>query len=133
MKHVCSVPTLKSAAGIMQCVKTPVSGSTAVSSVLVSIQSVLFVSCLSELDVTQFSLFNLSLSYSKVRNYSIFHNKSTQQLFAYAELDDEESFARVAKSDDCAIWWKYFEDWGGMFFKRISIVIAHSEEKQRES
>eukprot|EP00040_Diaphanoeca_grandis_P013695 m.69217 g.69217 ORF g.69217 m.69217 type:complete len:171 (-) comp24064_c0_seq1:166-678(-) len=54
-----------------------------------------------------------ALSKEGVRNYSIFHNKSTQQLFAYAELDDADAFTRVSQGDDCAIWWKYFEDWGG--------------------
>jgi hypothetical protein len=32
----------------------------------------------------------------------------------YAEQDDAESFARVGAGRDCAVWWKYFEEWGGM-------------------
>ena len=55
-----------------------------------------------------------ALSSNGVRNYSIFHLPSTNQLFAYAETDDALSFDRVSKGRDCAIWWKYFEDWGGM-------------------
>eukprot|EP01048_Picozoa_sp_COSAG05_P012416 COSAG05_NODE_1239_length_5425_cov_3.841532_5_plen_165_part_00 len=56
------------------------------------------------------------LSMNGVRNYSIHHLPSTNQLFAYAELDDDESFERVSKTEECAVWWKYFEEWGGMTY-----------------
>lgn len=55
-----------------------------------------------------------ALSSQGVHNYSIFHSPATNQLFAYAETDDQESFKRVSEGRDCALWWKYFEDWGGM-------------------
>ena len=51
---------------------------------------------------------------SGVTNYSISYCKSTNQLFAYAELLDPTAFTATAETMDCAIWWKYFDEWGGM-------------------
>ena len=51
---------------------------------------------------------------SGVHNYSIHYLESTNHLFAYAELDEPDSLQRVAVSDECALWWRYFERAGLM-------------------
>ena len=45
-----------------------------------------------------------------VRNYSIFLLAETNQLFAYAEIEDEERWAAIAGTDVCRRWWKYMAD-----------------------
>jgi L-rhamnose mutarotase len=42
-----------------------------------------------------------------VRSYSIFLQPRTRQLFAYAEIEDEERWAAIAQTDVCKRWWKY--------------------------
>ena len=42
-----------------------------------------------------------------VHNYSIHYHAPTRLLFAFAEVDDEQSFARVAATKECRAWWKY--------------------------
>ena len=49
-----------------------------------------------------------------VRNYSIHYNEETNDLIAYAEMDDSDSFVRVSETDACNKWWEYFRIWGGM-------------------
>ena len=49
-----------------------------------------------------------------VHNYSIHYDPATRALFAYAELDDPESLARVAATEECATWWLYMEKAGLM-------------------
>ena len=41
-----------------------------------------------------------------VHNYSIFLNSKTNQLFGYVEIEDEERWADIAKTDVCQKWWK---------------------------
>ncbi len=43
-------------------------------------------------------------------NYSIFHDPQTNQLFGYVEIESEERWAAVAKTDVCQRWWKYMGD-----------------------
>lgn len=43
-------------------------------------------------------------------NYSIFLDPKTQQLFGYVEIESEERWAAVAKTDACQRWWKFMGD-----------------------
>jgi len=45
-----------------------------------------------------------------VHNYSIALCKETSQLFAYAEVDSEEQWNRIAKTEACRKWWAYMSD-----------------------
>ena len=45
-----------------------------------------------------------------VHNYSIFLQKETNQLFAYAEIEDEARWAAIADSDICKKWWAHMGD-----------------------
>lgn len=40
-------------------------------------------------------------------NYSIFLEKSTGKLFAYVEVEDEEKYEQIAKTEICQKWWDY--------------------------
>ena len=50
------------------------------------------------------------LKVNGVHNYSIFLHKETNQLFAYAEIEDEDKWNHIAKTDICKKWWKYMSD-----------------------
>jgi L-rhamnose mutarotase len=43
-------------------------------------------------------------------NYSIFLHEETRQLFGYVEIESEERWAAVAKTDACQRWWKFMAD-----------------------
>ena len=45
-----------------------------------------------------------------VRNYSIFHEPGTERLFAYAEVESEDLWRRIAGTDACRRWWAYMKD-----------------------
>jgi L-rhamnose mutarotase len=45
-----------------------------------------------------------------VRDYSIFHDPSTNQLFAYAVIEDEARWNSVAQTDVCRRWWRHMGD-----------------------
>ena len=45
-----------------------------------------------------------------VRNYSIFLDRQTGDLFAYAEIESEERWAAIASTDVCRRWWQYMRD-----------------------
>jgi L-rhamnose mutarotase len=46
-----------------------------------------------------------------VHNYSIFLDRSTnRRLFAYAEIESEELWKRIAETDVCRRWWSYMKD-----------------------
>ncbi|MEN3338160.1 MAG: L-rhamnose mutarotase [Acidobacteriota bacterium] len=45
-----------------------------------------------------------------VITYSIFHDESTDDLFAYLEVESEERWSEVARTDVCQRWWKYMRD-----------------------
>ena len=45
-----------------------------------------------------------------VHSYSIFLNEHTQQLFAYAEIQDEARWVAIAQTEVCQRWWKYMSD-----------------------
>lgn len=41
-----------------------------------------------------------------VRSYSIFLDPDTNDLFAYAEIDDEQRWAAIAGTEVCRRWWR---------------------------
>ncbi|MET0649484.1 MAG: L-rhamnose mutarotase [Pyrinomonadaceae bacterium] len=45
-----------------------------------------------------------------VRNYSIFHEPGTERLFAYAEVESEELWLRIAETEACRRWWAHMKD-----------------------
>jgi L-rhamnose mutarotase len=45
-----------------------------------------------------------------VHNYSIFLHPETRQLFAYAEVEDEERWNAIASTEVCQRWWKHMGD-----------------------
>ena len=45
-----------------------------------------------------------------VSNYSIFLDPSSSQLFAYAEIESEERWQRIAETDVCRRWWTHMKD-----------------------
>ena len=45
-----------------------------------------------------------------VENYSIFHDPRTDTLFAYAEVESEESWRSIAETEACRRWWSYMKD-----------------------
>jgi len=42
-----------------------------------------------------------------VTRYSIFLDPATQDLFAYAEIEDEQRWNAIAGTDVCRRWWRY--------------------------
>jgi len=46
-----------------------------------------------------------------VHNYSIFLDPASKRaLFAYAEIESEELWRRIADTDVCRRWWAYMQD-----------------------
>ena len=45
-----------------------------------------------------------------VSNYSIFLDRSSDNLFAYAEIESEEQWAAIATTEECRRWWSYMKD-----------------------
>ena len=45
-----------------------------------------------------------------VHNYSIFLNEPTNQLFAYAEIEDEARWNSIAQTAECQKWWAHMGD-----------------------
>ena len=51
------------------------------------------------------------LSNHGVHNYSIFlTGGGERRLFAYAEIESEELWQRIADTDVCRRWWEYMKD-----------------------
>jgi len=44
------------------------------------------------------------------RNYSIFLDEETSQLFGYVEIEDEARWNAIAETEICKKWWKYMKD-----------------------
>lgn len=42
-----------------------------------------------------------------VSRYSIFLDRETERLFAYAELESEELWRKIASTDVCRRWWDH--------------------------
>jgi L-rhamnose mutarotase len=45
-----------------------------------------------------------------VSNYSIFLDSETNQLFAYAEIEDESRWQSIAQTDVCRKWWAHMRE-----------------------
>jgi L-rhamnose mutarotase len=46
-----------------------------------------------------------------VKNYSIYFDRSSnRRLFAYAEVESEELWRRIAETEVCRRWWAYMKD-----------------------
>ena len=45
-----------------------------------------------------------------VRNYSIFLDRETGDLFGYAEIESEERWQAIATTDVCRRWWTYMRE-----------------------
>ena len=45
-----------------------------------------------------------------VHNYSIFLHPATNQLFAYAEIEDEARWNAIAQTEVCRRWWAHMRD-----------------------
>jgi L-rhamnose mutarotase len=45
-----------------------------------------------------------------VRNYSIFLVAETNQLFAYAEIESQGQWAKIAATPECREWWRHMAD-----------------------
>ena len=42
-----------------------------------------------------------------VKSYSIFLDKDANDLFGYAEIEDEEKWKKIANTEICKKWWDY--------------------------
>ncbi len=45
-----------------------------------------------------------------VHNYSIFLERGTNRLFAYAEIESEELWQQIARTACCRRWWAYMKE-----------------------
>jgi L-rhamnose mutarotase len=45
-----------------------------------------------------------------VRSYSIFLDPQTSELFAYAEIESEERWQSIARTEVCQRWWLHMRD-----------------------
>jgi L-rhamnose mutarotase len=45
-----------------------------------------------------------------VRSYSIFLDEQTSELFAYAEVEDEQRWDAISQTDVCQRWWKHMQE-----------------------
>ena len=45
-----------------------------------------------------------------VHNYSIFLDRTSDRLFAYAEIESEDLWQKIAQTEACRRWWSYMKD-----------------------
>jgi L-rhamnose mutarotase len=45
-----------------------------------------------------------------VHSYSIFLERETDRLFAYAEIESEDLWKRIAETEVCRRWWAHMKD-----------------------
>jgi len=45
-----------------------------------------------------------------VNNYSIFLDRQSERLFAYAEIESEELWRRIASTEICRRWWSHMKE-----------------------
>ncbi len=45
-----------------------------------------------------------------VHNYSIFLTAGSDNLFAYVEIESEERWQEISRTDECQRWWAYMKD-----------------------
>ena len=51
-----------------------------------------------------------TLSAHGVHTYSIFLDRETGDLFAYAEIESEERWQAIARTDVCRRWWTHMRE-----------------------
>lgn len=44
-----------------------------------------------------------------VKSYSIFLDAHSSELFAYAEIESEERWEAIAKTEVCQCWWRFMQ------------------------
>ncbi len=47
---------------------------------------------------------------AKVKDYTIWHDADTNQLFGYLDVEDDEAWDAIAKTDVCQRWWEHMSD-----------------------
>ena len=45
-----------------------------------------------------------------VHKYSIFLERESNKLFAYAEIESEAKWQQIAETESCRRWWSYMKD-----------------------
>ena len=50
------------------------------------------------------------LKQNGVSNYSIFLDRTTDRLFAYAEIESEEQWQRIVGTEVCRHWWAHMKE-----------------------
>lgn len=45
-----------------------------------------------------------------VSNYSIYLDAETHQLFGYVEIESEDLWSAIARTDECKRWWAFMKD-----------------------
>lgn len=50
------------------------------------------------------------LKQNGVSNYSIFLDRTTNRLFAYAEIESDEQWRRIAQTEVCRRWWAHMSE-----------------------
>jgi L-rhamnose mutarotase len=45
-----------------------------------------------------------------VRSYSIYLDPQTNDLFGYAEIESDERWAAIARTDVCRRWWRFMRE-----------------------
>ncbi|HEV8484257.1 MAG TPA: L-rhamnose mutarotase [Blastocatellia bacterium] len=45
-----------------------------------------------------------------VHNYSIFLDRESERLFAYVEIESEQSWNDIANTEVCCRWWSHMKD-----------------------
>lgn len=53
---------------------------------------------------------HLVLQRHGVHNYSIFLERETDRLFAYAEIESEELWQQITQTESCRRWWLYMKE-----------------------
>ena len=56
------------------------------------------------------SVTRLQLTITEGHNYSIFLDRGTDKLFAYAEIESEESWQQLAQTESCRRCWSYIKE-----------------------
>ena len=52
----------------------------------------------------------MALQQHGVHSYSIFLDRGTDKLFAYAEIESEELWQQLARTESCRRWWSYMKE-----------------------
>jgi|ERR1700682_3395190 len=69
----------------------------------------------------------LVLQQHGVHNYSIFLDRGTDKLFGYAEIESEDRWQQIARSDICRRWWSCMRELMLSNFDDSPVAIALDE------